>query len=518
MVIARPAYRVSIDFDNSGDFVGATTPADAWAAALFLAVATTAAPDPNEDVSADVRLTTPLQTVYGRDQAREYQPPAAGKCAFLLDNSDAKYSSANLASPLFGRLNPGLLCRVEATLLGTTYGLHTGYLDAPAEMPGIRQQVVSEASLDGLAKLKAAVISTAELVGQPIHVAVGACLDEAGWPSGLRRIATADTTLARWAVDAVDAFAAIRDLTFTEGPGSTFYVDPDTGEMVWENRHYRLLTPRCTASQMTARSQGAEPVFGQDFGYDPGVKGIVNSCTVPVNSYVVASLAAVWTGPTPIALTPGETRSYQVTTTADWFTGAVAPVAGTDYTLTGTALASATLSRTSGKRATLTLVAGAGSATVAGLVVRAQTVTIARSYVSNTVSGASATGVDYGVRTFPNEFVPSWLPDVNTAQDYCNYVVSRYKDPVPTVRFVLNGMDDGRLAAALARSLSDRVTVVEPLRAHINADFFVEQITDVVSMGGSHQRIFSCERAGASSYFVLGDAIYGVLGTSKLGY
>lgn len=473
-----------------------------------------------DDVSADVRLTTPLQAAYGRDQAREYAPPAASKATYLLDNADGKYSSANSASPLFGLLNPGLLCQIQAILGGVTYGLHTGYLDAPSELPGIRQQLVSETSLDGLAKLKAAVISTAELVGVRIDVAIGACLDAAGWPASLRRLSVADTALARWCVDAVDAFAAIRDLTYTEGPGSSMYVDPLTGEFVWENRHYRLLTARCTSSQMTARAQGAEPVFGQDFGYDPGVRGIVNSCTVPVNSYAVAALGTIWTGPTSVTLAAGEVRSFQVTTIADWFTAAVAPVSGTDYTLTGTPLDGAVLSRTSGKRATLTLTAAAGGGcTITGLVVRGQTVTISRSYVSNTVSGASATGVDYGVRTFPAEFIPSWLPDVNTAQDFTNYVVGRYKDPVPTVRFVLNSMDDTRLAAALARTLSDRVTVIEPLRAHISSDFFVEQIQDVISMGGSHQRIFSCEQAAAGTFWVLGIAGYSELGvTTRLAF
>lgn len=513
MAIAQPVYRWLVDFDNSGTFAS-TVPADAWAAALFLAVASYDAVDADEDVSSDVRLTTPLQVTHGRDQAREYGPPTPAKLTGLLDNSDGKYSSANSASPLFGRLNPGLLDQLTVELLGVTYGLHTGYLDAPSEQPGVRQQLVSETSLDGLVKLKAAVISTPELVGQRVDVAIGVCLDAAGWPAGLRRLAVADTTLARWVADGIDAFTAIKDLMYTEGPGANVYVDPATGELVFENRHYRLLTARCMTPQMTARAQGAEPVFGQDFGYDPGVKGVVNSCTVPVNTYAIGSLAAVWTGPTPVALAAGESRSFQVTTTADWFTGAVVPVTGTDYTLTGTALASVALSRTSGKRATLTLVAGAGSATITGLRVRAQTVTISRSYVSNTVSGASASGVGYGVRTFPSEFVPSWLPDATTAQDYCNYVVSRYKDPVPTVRFVLNGMDETRLAAALAQRLSNRIRVIEPLRAHIDADFFVEQIADVIAMGGSHQRVLSCEQAAAGAFWALGLVGYSELGAS----
>lgn len=517
-------HTVLIDFHGDGvvfasgtvDMLGTTT-VDGLGTTTVDGLAALLVSD--EDVSADVRLTTPLSATYGRDQAREYNPPGVGKSTFLLDNTDGRYASLNSASPLFGLINPGLFCQEAVTVLGTIYVFHTGYLDAPSELPGVRQQLVNETSLDGLAKLKAAVISTAELVNKRVDEAIAACLDAANWSASLRSLAVADTTLTRWCADQVDAFTAIRDLVFSEGPGANFYIDPATGSVVFENRHYRLLTSRCTTSQMTARSQGAEPVFGQDFSFDPGVRNIVNSCTVPVNSYVLGTLGTVWTAPTPIALAAGEVRQYQVTTTADWFSAAVAPVAVTDYTLTGTALASAVLSRTSGKRATLTLTAGAGSATITGLVVRAQTVTVSKTYVSNTVSGASATGVDYGVRTFPTEFVPSWLPDIVTAAAFTDYVVARYRDPVPIVRFAINSETDARLAAAMARKVSDRITVIEPLRTYLNADFFVEQVTDVVSLGGNHQRIFGCEQASQQQFWVLGDPILSILGVStKLSY
>jgi hypothetical protein len=512
------SYQVLIDYDNSGD-VALTDTIDA----LYPYTIDTG-PDGTidgspaiisvEDVSDRVRLATPLTAGYGRDQARAYSPPRAGKSIFLLDNSDGTFASLNAASPFFGSLNPGLRCRELVTLLGATYGLHDGYLAAPSELPGIRQQLVSQTSYDGLERLAAAEIATPELVGARIDEAIAACLDAANWPADRRRLAVADTTLTRWCVAAIDAGRAIRDLVFSEGPGAAFYIDPDTGEAAFENRHFRLTTGRCTTSQMTARSQGAEPVFEGDFAFDPGTKNVVNSCTVPVKSFALGALGTVWTGPTPITLAAAEVRTYPVSTTADWFTAAVAPVSGTDYTLSGTALASAVLSRTSGKTAVLTLTAGAGGCTVTGLVVRAQTVTVSTTDVSNTVSGASTSGVDYGLRTLPGEFTPSWLPDVLTAQAFCDFVVNRYRDPVPTVRFTVNSQSDARLAAALARKFSDRVTVVEPLRAFLSDDFFVEQVGDLVLPGGNHRRTFGCEQASAQQFWVLSDPILSLLGTS----
>jgi hypothetical protein len=115
-----------------------------------------------EDVTADVRQAPPLMAIYGRDAEREYQPPRAGRATFVLDNRDAVYSSLNTASPLFGRLNPGLLCRIGRSADGgaTWFYVHSGYTDAPSERPGVREQQVAMTSFDGLAALKAASRST----------------------------------------------------------------------------------------------------------------------------------------------------------------------------------------------------------------------------------------------------------------------------------------------------------------------------------------------------------------------
>jgi hypothetical protein len=489
----RGAYRYLIDWSNNGLFAEA-----------------------DEDVSADVRNQPWTKITLGRDQAREYGPPAAGRGEYSLDNTDGRYSSANPASPLYGKLNPGLLDQIWVILGGSAYQLHEGYVDAPAERPGILQQLVAMTSLDGLAKLKAARISTAEYINIPINQAIGVCLDEAGWPATKRDLAAADTILARWCVDGVDAFTAIRDLVLTEGPGALFHVD--RGRVVFENRHYRLLTPRCTSSQATFRGDTTEPRYGLDFAYDPGIRGVVNSCTVPVNSYVVGSLGVIWTGPTPVTLGPNQATSYTVTTSAAWFTSGLVPVAATDYTVTAGAV-TPSLSRLSGKTAILTMTAGAAGATFTGLQVRAQIVTVSQQFVTNQISGASTSGVDYGVRAFPSDFIPSWVPDTQTAQAYADYVVSRYKDPVPQLTFSLDNGDSARLLQAITRRISDRVSLIENVRAFVNADFTIEQIAHALTEGGNQQTSFGCEQASSQAYWVLGQPGFSELGqTTKVGF
>jgi len=192
----------------------------------------------------------------------------------------------------------------------------------PTELPYQTRQEVHFAALDGLAKLKAARISTAMYTSTRTDVAIGYILDAAGWPAADRLLDTGKTTLARWWVDQIDAFTAIRDLVYTEGPGALFYVDA-SGKLVFESRHYRLLTARSTGSNATISGQGSEPVFGSSFEYEPGLRSIVNTCTVPVRAYASAAGVTIWTAPTlPLTLAPGQVRIFTVSATADGFSGA----------------------------------------------------------------------------------------------------------------------------------------------------------------------------------------------------
>jgi hypothetical protein len=511
-------YRFFVDWDASGSFESQTytdTPPLKLPRGLALAPSITA--DPHEDVTSDVRHNPATAIGRGRDQAREFAPPIAGLADFALENSDARYSSANVASPLYGELKPGRLVKIEAEYASVTYPLFEGHLDLPTEQPALLQQRVRFGALDGLAKLVAARnVSTAMYTSLRTDQAIAHVLDAANWPASKRVLDTGKTTLARWWVDGIDAFTAVRDLMYTEGPGALIFVDEE-GNFVFQSRHWRLLDPLATSVQATFRGRTTEPLYRR-FEYEPGLRGIVNACTVPVRSYAVAALAPIWTGPTPLTLAPGEVWQRTVTTTADGFEDALMPVSGTDYTLTAGSLAGVALSRTSGKRATLTLTAGAGGATLTGLQVRAEAVAISQTEVSETVD-AAASWEAYGVREFPSSYIPKWIPTQNEALDFCNAVVSRYKEPVPQVRFsVTNGHED-RLIAGLSLQVSTRVRVVEDERAMVDDEFTLEAISHLITEGQNHETTFSAERAENQAFWAMGVAGYGEVGvTTVYGY
>lgn len=488
-------YTLRIDWDLDGSFATA-----------------------GDDVSTDLRYAPALQVGRGRDQAREYSPPVAGLISFALDNPTGKYSSENTGSTLYGKLKSGRPVDLYATYSAVNYQLARMFLRLPQEQPYRTERKVTFDAYDGLSKLVSAEnIATAMYTSVLISDAIGYVLDAAGWPAADRVIDTSATTLARWWVDGISAFDAIRDLVFTEGPGAIFYIDAQ-GRFVFESRHYRLLTTRCTTSQATFRNSGTEPVFGRDFQYEPSIRGVVNACTVPVRSYASTPGVTIWNestlGTLPLTLAPGETVTREVSSSADGFSGATV-----NSTVTaGSLSAGPTLNRSSGKRATLTMTAGASGATLSVLNVTATTWAIASQNVSNTVD-AAASILDYGRKMFPSEFVPQWIPSVNEALDFCNAVVGRRKNGVPQAKLSITNGNATRLIQALTRQISDRVTVVESERSFVDDDFTIEAITHEVTDGRNHQTTFSLEAADDQAYWILGVAGYSELGVSTvLGY
>lgn len=481
-------YAIKVDWDADGTFAGT-----------------------GEDVSARLRFNPQLVIRRGREMAKALSPPAAGRFDFTLDNQSGDYSSQNAASPIFGRVLPGREVCGTASYGGTAYALGRAYVEEPIERPSRGEKYVTFNCLDGLSFLRAAKVSTAMYTGITTDVAIGHVLDAAGWPAGKRSLQTGKTTLARWWVDNVDAFTAIRDLVNSEGPGALFYCD-EVGNVVFEDRHYRLLTSRCTTSQATLRDSGAEPLFS-GYNFLPGIRDVVNAATIPVRSFASSAGVSIWTASgLPITLAPGEVRRFTVDTTADGFSAAV-------VTLTASAgSASNSLDRASGKSATLTVTAHATTgATLSALSVTATTWTISSQNVANTIDAATSQS-KYGERALPTQFVGSWVPDVNTATDLANAVVARYREPVPQVQVTLNNAAAARLVQCLTRKPSDRVTIVQA-DSSVNDDFMVEAIEHRVSFNQNHETTFVCEQSNQQAFWILGVAGYSELGeTTVLGY
>lgn len=389
-----------------------------------------------------------------------------------------------------------------------TYQTGAGYLQFPEEHPIRTEQNIRFVAYDALGRFNTQDVETAMFTNIATGAAIGKVLDAMGWPAGKRRIDTGITTMTRWRATGAKGFQHIRELVLTEGPPAIAYIDLTTEEFVFEDRHYRWLTTRCVTSQVIFRDTGTEPCYSQSDPKAPA-DNIVNDVTVQVRSWAsTPGQALIVGGPTlPLALAAGQSFAFPVTTNADAFDTAVASVTTTSGSQTNG------FDRTSGKKATLTVTAGASGCVISAVGVTATTYAISTTPVSNTVTTAVQASRDkYGTKTLPSELVPLWLP-ASDALPYCDYVASRYQERVRQNLIGLNNGDTARALQGLTRKVSDRVTINDS-RTGSSDDYFIEQREIQLQPGSNLAAYLGCEKASAQSYWRLGVAGYSELGVT----
>lgn len=210
-------------------------------------------PDPLGDVTSDVLGEGSWSSSYGRDQARQLSPAAAGTAGWTLCNVGRVYSPENAASPLFNNLGPGRRTEFRVDLDGTDYALFTGRIDDFNVKADFGDRNGTFTGLDGLGDLRVINLSTAVYFGLRTGQIVNIILDEAGWDPGLRDIDVGATFPRYWWAEGKDALTALLEMVQAEGPPSVVYVAPD-GTLVFKDRHHRLQDAVSRVSQATFAS------------------------------------------------------------------------------------------------------------------------------------------------------------------------------------------------------------------------------------------------------------------------
>jgi hypothetical protein len=489
MVLAQ--YKVFVDWNADGDFT-----------------------DPREDVTSDVLDgRTPLSMRYGRNQARQLSPIDSGDAALALDNQSRLYSPENTSSALYGQVIPGRKVMVTArqTSTGVTTTMLRAQLDDSNPQPDREQRYLAMTCIDPLGTLKGVSVSTGLYRGLRTGEAVALLLDAAGWPLTLRDIEVGATVMPYWWLDNEDAFDALLDLVYSEGPPALVTVDTQ-GRIVFRSRHHRLQSAASTTVQSTWRSSGIEPMVSAPASYNDGWKEIVNTVNFSVPQRVLSGdVTAVWSSQGQLGIASGETISV-IAQGNNPFMNAVVPVAGTDFTLvSGTVIV--TISKTSGLSTTIGIQAISGPAVIADLSLRAQSVDTVSTVQLSAVDGASV--IKYGPRALPDSRDPKWA-SIGDAQAIQNIILTQRGDRLPTITVSMVSANNTRLTQQLTRNLSDRVHMVES-HTGLDADCFIEQISHTITQGGAeHRTTFGLEKAPTQilGAFVLGT---GVLGTNRLG-
>jgi hypothetical protein len=403
---------------------------------------------------------------------------------------------------------------VDEATLGVV--LYQGLIDGYDVQPGREERSVALSFVDVMAKFQEVKLSTALYQGIRTGQAVDLILDAIGWPGGTRDLDTGGTLLPWWWEEGSDAVEALQKVLASEGSPALFYVDYATGNAVFRDRHHRLIRAASTSSQATFRDTGAEPKFSAPVGYDAGFRDVVNSVSFSVEERVPdGALSAVWETDEILTLMASEARVI-VLQTSEPFQGAVAPVAGTDFTVLAGGVSSVTISRTSGAASSITVTATGAGATIQGMALRAYSVPVARTYQITKTDSASIT--DHGVRSMPSDWEPVWASK-GDAQGIADLTIIQRAQRLPILTITVMGAANAtRLTQCLTRVLSDRVTVVDA-ETGLNTAFYVENIRHEVSEAGRfHTTVFGLEKVPtqASSTFIVGTSLLN--GASTLAY
>lgn len=495
---ATATYVLEIDWNNDGDFG-----------------------DANENVTSDVYS---VETIRGRDYASQLTGRAMpGQLVAGLKNLDGTYSSFNASSPIYGNIVPGRKIRLRTTSPSAAT-LWTGYLQNILPAGSLHgAPYVTLKAVGAIGKMSQKNVSPAKKDNQATGSIIGTILDSAGWGSE-RSIDAGQTTVGKWFVNRLKAINAVRDIENTE---LGFFYESAAGDLVFEDRHHRLKEPHLTSQQTYSDVSG--------MGYatleqnDP-LREIYNEAIAMVKAYETAGASEVlWTLQETPTVSPGATVIYWAeypNVEKDVDTGAFVdswdtPVVGTDITQTGVDNGDIGLSVSKFANSMKIQITNNNVLATATLtLVRAKGTKVTKKYPARIAQEDSASQTAYGKRTFR---LPSkWLQSTIVAQDYVNYLIGRYKNPVPllTMSFVAN-RDSTAMTEALTRDISDRITVVatgSKTKLGINTDFFIETIQHRIREGGKlHEVVFNLsESAGDSGWWVLGISKLGT--ETKLAY
>lgn len=470
-----------------------------------------------EDVTTRVLAASGVTITYGRDQARALSPTANGSCGFELDNTSRDYSPENGSSPITGLVLPARPIRIQAFLSPTTYTLFRGHLDEFNVLPAKGDRKVQLSGLDPLAKISEAKATTDLYPSIRTGSAIAAILDAIGWSGSARDLDTGATTLRWWSVSGENAWDAIQNILAAEGSPALITAD-GSGNVVFRDRHHRLVRSASTSSQATFRDTGSEPKFSAPLVYDQGWRDVVNDITFDVDERGPASeLTVVWSSDLTYNVAASATLSFIISTN-DPFYEMVSPEGPTDYTVVSGS-ASVNISSTQGQTTTVSITAGGSGAVVNSLQLRAYVVGVQRTLQ---VSATDATSITtYGSKSGPENAGAAAYED---AQAVASLAVLYRKNRLPIVQLDMKGSNNTRLTQCLTRNLSDRITVVDA-ETGLNRAFFVEQIThNILEAGLLHVTTFGCEAVpttsgldDASTVFIFDHANNGKFGTGKFG-
>ena len=202
-----------------------------------------------EDVSSYVRAG---QIRRGRSSVQSEFP--AGTATLRLGNSDGRFYPWNTSGPYSPDITVGVPVRVTAEYDSTTYPVFYGYVGSnPAPFPTNTEELIQFECVELVGRLQRKEI-TRSFSATSSDVRIGALLNEAGWPAGLRDLGSGVADVAALETEAESVLDLLRKAVEVE-QGQLFQARD--GDLVFLNR----VAPSQGTSQATFGPDGAELIY-----------------------------------------------------------------------------------------------------------------------------------------------------------------------------------------------------------------------------------------------------------------
>ena len=523
--MAKGTYVLAVDWNNDGDFS-----------------------DSSEDITA---RTMNIEYTRGSDYASQLVGRGvAGVLNAVVNNESGDYSTFNTSGALYGNLVPGRKVKLTGNDGSTTRTLWTGFIDSIEPMPNaLGANLARIKAIGPLGYLNKFEVSTALYANLYTGALIGKVLDAAGWGGSDRDIDTGIITLPRFWVQRTKTLQALRLIEDTE---SGLLEESATGQIVWRDRHARSKDTASTVSQATySDASGSALAYSQIEQIDPlkfiynelaakmtplDGSWILDSSALDKDTQMGVDTAVLWTYPETTvnspAITAGATTTFvaqypnsgsgTTSTAVDFWT---TPVATTDYLANDSADGSGT-NRTSSMTVTVTkraqsmdiAIQNGHSNTVYITKLQARGHKIVTKDTFEVVSTDSASQTAYGKRTYPHP--GKFIPDSEEAQNWADFHVSAWKDPVPLLKVTMVGnRSSATLTDIMSRNISDLVTVTATNDAGLGVSegFFLENMHHSIDAQLNHRATFTLSQsAGYAGMFLIGSSALGY--STRLAY
>lgn len=523
------------------------------------------------DLTADVLIDPAVNggpITFKRGRQSELGTVEAGTLSLTLQNSARKYDSTNTASAYYPYIRPMTRIRVRARypqLVGTYVTRWTGYVTAwQPEYPGPLQSVVRVSASDAFSAIARAQNSVVSIPpGEASNYAIRSALTNIGWPSFTDYTFSAIglTTIAPGSYLNINALQYMQNITATED--GLFFIAAN-GFPTFQDRHYRINNATVAA------------VFGDNGTVNGVLSGAINASvtTLPLLSTsgfsAVGGVVAIdseqisYTGKTSSTLT-GCVRAYHGTTAASHLSSATVSFIEYPYkdvtfsydesllyndvqvtraggtlqeattaiatTLNGTINSAVTTitvvsAATFGATGTIQIdneqitYTGTTSTTFTGCTRGALGTTAASHTTGAAVYDPTTSTALYGPRVLTISGL--YMVGDDEALGMAQWkLLSYYLPNLRVTSIVLNGeLQPGIWSTLLAREISDKIEVLRrpPGGGFIDQYARIEAIQDTIALD-SWLITWQLSLAGEDRYWVLGDSIQSVLGsTTKLAF